>query len=303
MEGNPYSLSSPLMDRNPSSAWGVNGAVVQWRTKTKWNKVRGRERWLPHPLQQLTSYLFWVSNPVFLSHHLQSCKLLCVSTGVTVTSSQWSIKRKLDLFWGPKTRQNDKGFWALPEQPAQLRQVRLCCRNTQHQHPSNLTQQKFIYCSYKVHYRSGRPSRTDTSPQCGRSAFQTVLISWLLYAYMTEAEDSTRVLYQQISASVQKWDFYTTHCSKLSQDPVERKGAKKDNHYPTTFFFFFWLSHISLQDTSSPTKDWTQTLSSESEESYWTARKSQPPHSYCSLGYKLHSNKHFVSLSIIMSLA
>lgn len=239
MEGNPYSLSSPLMDRNPSSAWGVNGAVVQWRTKTKWNKVRGRERWLPHPLQQLTSYLFWVSNPVFLSHHLQSCKLLCVSTGVTVTSSQWSIKRKLDLFWGPKTRQNDKGFWALPEQPAQLRQVRLCCRNTQHQHPSNLTQQKFIYCSYKVHYRSGRPSRTDTSPQCGRSAFQTVLISWLLYAYMTEAEDSTRVLYQQISASVQKWDFYTTHCSKLSQDPVERKGAKKDNHYPTTFFFFF----------------------------------------------------------------
>ena len=39
-----------------------------------------------------------LGNPVFLSHHLQSCKLLCVSTGVTVTSSQWSIKRKLDLF-------------------------------------------------------------------------------------------------------------------------------------------------------------------------------------------------------------
>ena len=177
MEGNPYPISSPLMDRNPSSAWGANGAVVQWRTKTKWNKVRERERWLPQSLQQLTSYLFWVSNPVFLSHHLQSCKLLCVSTGVTVTSSQWSIKRKLDLFRGPKTRQNDKSFWALPEQPAQLRQVTLCCRNTQHQHPSDLTQQKFIYCSYKVHYRSGRPSRTDTSPQCGRSAFQTVLIS------------------------------------------------------------------------------------------------------------------------------
>ena len=80
MEGNPYSLSSPLMDRNPSSAWGVNGAVVQWRTKTKWNKVRGRERWLPHPLQQLTSYLFWVSNPVFLSHSTHRQKSLASST-------------------------------------------------------------------------------------------------------------------------------------------------------------------------------------------------------------------------------
>lgn len=138
MEGTPYPFSSPLMDRNPSSAWGANGAVVQWRTKTKWNQVRERERWLPHPLQQLTC-LFGVSNPVFLSHHLQSCKLPSVSTGVTVTSSQWSIQRKLALFRGPKTRQNDKGFWALPEEPAQLRQVRLCCRNTEHQHPSNLT--------------------------------------------------------------------------------------------------------------------------------------------------------------------
>ena len=56
---------------------------------------------------------------------------------------------------------------------------------------------------------------------------------------MTEAEDSTRVLYQQISASVKKWDFYTTHCSKLSQDPVKPKGAEKDNHshpHPPLFF-------------------------------------------------------------------
>ena len=110
------------------------------KDKVEWSQ---REGWSAS-FTSTTDLLFWVSNPVFISYHLQSWKLLSVPTGVTVTSFQWSTERKLDLFRGPKTRQNDKGFWALPEQPAQLRQVRLCCRNTQHQHPSDLTQQKFI---------------------------------------------------------------------------------------------------------------------------------------------------------------
>lgn len=93
------------------------------------------------------------------------------------------------------------------------RQARLCCRNTQHQHPSDLTQQKFMNPSYKVHYRSRELSRTGTAPQCWvlgiPDCSEFCLLS--LCAYMAKAgKDSIRVLHQQINVSAKKWD----HCTQ-----------------------------------------------------------------------------------------
>ena len=149
----------------------------------------------------------------------------------------------------------------------------------------DLTQQKFISCSYNVHYRSGGLSRTDTSLQCGGLSIPDCSDLILL---------SLDVLTRQRRKTALESPTPTNKCfsheMRILQQPTAQNCLRTlSNHKEQkriTTPFFFWLCHVAYripvpwskaEPGPSVVKAWSP--------NHWITRKFP---SYCSLGSKRH---------------